>query len=128
MSQCGSWPRWKYRSEIDAVVIDMEQTYKVNMITSFSEALTVLGLKVRLPLPPTMTGQVVCATAIPTGARAARMVEKRILVSYTEASSSASIKQVEPATHVSQALTTLQHSTNNEERSTYTARCWRGRE
>jgi len=53
---------------------------KVKTITSPTAAVTLVGLNVRVPLPPTVTGISTAETAVATAKRLARAAERRILI------------------------------------------------
>jgi len=59
-------------------------SYKVKTITSPTAAVTLDGLKVRVPLPPTVTGISAAETAVATAKRLARAAERRMLTAGTQ--------------------------------------------
>jgi len=68
---------WQGAAKVDWVTVWF-LLWNWKAMTSPTEALRLVGLKVRLLLPPTMTVYVVCADTAPTETRAAKTVEKRI--------------------------------------------------
>lgn len=62
----------------------MKASYKVNTITSPTSAVTLEGLNVRVPLPPTVTAILAAETAVAAAKRVAKAVEKRMFTAGTQ--------------------------------------------